>query len=196
MTSTDEELVKEAQKGDLAAYSELVSRHQHRVYNLAARMLGNPEDAGDAAQEILIKAFRSLTGYNYRASFTTWLYRVAVTVCLDLLHQRTRRREDLTDTGPPESRQTPVHLLRDTRPGPEETYLEKERALAVRKAVAALPTDYRIALVLQHYQGLSYKEVSAILNLPEKTVATRLHRARLMLKERLLGGDVDAMSGY
>ena len=89
--AADEILVKRAQGGDLAAYGELVGRCQDRVYGLAARLLTTTEDARDAAQEIFIRAFRSLPGFDFRADFATWLYRVATNVCLD---QLTRRRRE------------------------------------------------------------------------------------------------------
>lgn len=182
---TDEMLVKRAQGGDLAAYGELVARYQDRVYGLAVRLLTAGEDARDAAQEIFIRVFRALPGFDLRADFATWLYRVATNACLDKL--RRRRRERLRSL-PLEEGPGWQDRLRDDRAGPEDALLNKERLQELRRAVAGLPDGYRVALVLHHYQQLSYRQVAECLGLPEKTVATRIRRAKLMLKQRLLSG--------
>jgi len=185
----DEILVKKAQGGDTAAYGELVRRYQDRIYGLALKMFSR-EDAGDAAQETFVRAFRALSGFNYQASFATWLYRIATNVCLDQLRRRGRERQRLLplETGDDEGAR-----LRDNSPGPEERLLDRERAGALKQAVRELPDGYRTALALHHYQGLSYSQVAAAMGLPEKTVATRIHRAKKMLREKLLGGEDGAL---
>ncbi len=186
----DEILLKKAQDGDKAAYGELVRRYQDRVYGLAVRMLDTPEDARDAAQEVFVKAYRALSGFDFRSEFATWLYRIATNTCLDLLrrHNRERRRNVSLEAGA-----GGADLLRHDGPGPEEVWLKREKELSLRSAVRELPEKYRLVLVLHHYQGLGYKQVAAVTGLPEKTVGTRLHRAKKMLKERLLGGANDAL---
>jgi len=184
--TADEILVKKVQNCDPAAYGELVQRYQDRVYSLAVRMLNTPEDARDASQEIFIKVYKSLPGFDFRASFGTWLYRVSTNVCLDFLRRRgkeQKRSEPLRESKVRED------YLADNSQGPEEILLEKESIRELRQAVDTLPDGYRIALVLHHYQGLSYKQVAEVMNLPDKTVATRIHRAKIMLKEILLGGE-------
>ncbi len=189
--ATDEILVRRAQAGDMAAFGELVGRYQDRVYGLSTRLLTCTEDARDAAQEIFIRVFKTLPGFDLRADFTTWLYRVATNVCLDQL--RRRHRERLCSL-PARDESGSQDRLQDDRAGPEELLLDKERQQAVRRAVADLPDEYRVALVLHHYQQLSYRQVAACLDLTEKTVATRIHRAKLRLRQRLLlGGESDAL---
>jgi RNA polymerase sigma-70 factor (ECF subfamily) len=189
--ATDEVLVKRVQGGELAAYGDLVERYQDRVYGLATRLLATTEDARDAAQEIFLRVFRALPGFDLRADFATWLYRIATNVCLDMLRRRRRERLHNLQLGSDPDRDD---LLRDDRAGPEEVWLVKERLRELRRAVMDLPDDYRVALVLHHYQQMSYRQVAACLGLPEKTVATRIHRAKLMLRQRLLpGGESDAL---
>jgi RNA polymerase sigma-70 factor (ECF subfamily) len=185
--ATDEILVKRAQGGELAAYGDLVERYQDRVYGLAARLLATPEDARDAAQEVFIKVFRALPGFDLRAEFATWLYRIATNVCLDML--RRRLREQLHNYRGSDSGRS--NILKDDRAGPEDALLAKERLKELQRAVMDLPDDYRVALVLHHYQQMSYRQVADCLGLPEKTVATRIHRAKLMLKQKLLPGGED-----
>lgn len=186
----DELLVSKAQTGDLAAYGELIRRHQDRVYNMALKILNSPEDARDASQDIFIRVFKSLSSFDFRASYSTWLYRVATNVCLDMLRKRNKELHHTLLPG--EQKAFEIHS-RDDSPGPEEVCIERERLKDLRKAVNGLPEEHRVALVLHQYQGLSYKEVAEVLELPENTVATRIHRAKKMLREVLLGGEAGAV---
>ncbi len=190
MAAADDLLVKKAQAGDQTAFGELVRRYQNQVYGLTSRMLASPEDARDAAQEIFIKLFRSLPGFDFRSSFTTWLYKVATNVCLDLLRKQSRDQQHRSAGG--DSNLRDVNLP-DIRPGPEEQFLARERIRELQRAVRALPEGYRTALILHHYQGLSYQQIAGILDLSEKTVATRIHRAKKQLRERMRGGAGDAV---
>ncbi|MEW6183711.1 MAG: sigma-70 family RNA polymerase sigma factor [Bacillota bacterium] len=185
---SDEILVKRTLNGDLGAYGELVQRYQDKIFGYAVRMLA-PEDARDAAQEVFIRVFQALPRFDFRAGFDTWLYRVATNLCIDLSRRHARER----------SRKLPLEAcgvtesLKNVRAGPEEALLQKERLENLRRAVYALPEGYKAALVLHHYQGLSYRDVAEVTGLSEKTVATRIHRAKLMLKNELLGGDGGAL---
>ncbi len=183
---TDELLVYRARDGDLKAYEALIRRYQDKTFNLAARMINNREDARDLAQETFIQIYKSLPRFKGDCSFSTWLYRIASNKCLDFL----RRRK-------PEALNHPYcnqeELIVDSRAGPEEMLIRDEEAHMVREALAGLPRNYRIVLVLHHYQRLSYKEIAEVLNLPLKTVATRLYRARLILRDKLEGGGAGEM---
>jgi len=132
----DEILLKKAQDGDKAAYGELVRRYQDRIYGLAARMLDTPEDARDAAQEVFVKAYRALSGFDFRAGFATWLYRIATNTCLDLLRRRNRERRRSISL---EAGTGGADLLRHDGPGPEEVWLKREKELSLRRAVRELP---------------------------------------------------------
>jgi len=183
---SDEMLVEKSKQGDLSAYGELVSRYQNQVYNLAVRMLHSEEDAKDAAQETFIQTYRCIKQFHGQAKFSTWLYRIASNKCLDALRRGKLERQVFTGTINEQARGP-------TGDKPEEELLKKEQNRAVRDALAGLPEKYRLVLVLQHYHGLSYQEISLALNLPEKTVATRVYRAKQMLKDALVGGEEHAM---
>jgi RNA polymerase sigma-70 factor (ECF subfamily) len=190
MAAADDLLVKKAQTGDKTAFGELVRRYQDQVFGLTSRMLDSPEDARDAAQEIFIKLFRFLPGFDFRSSFTTWLYKVATNFCLDLLRKQSRDRQHRSAWG--DSNLIDINLP-DIRPGPEEQVLAGERIRELKQAIRDLPEDYRAALILHHYQGLSYQQIAGVLDLSEKTVATRIHRAKNKLRERMRGGAGDAV---
>lgn len=171
-TAADDWLVGQVQSGDVDAYEMLVRRHRGRIYRIALRMLADPDDAEDVAQDVVIQLWTALTGFTGAASFTTWLYRIVVNRCLNLIRQRPQARPIL-DTDHPRTA------------GADDEAVARQRILATMAAVAALPADLRAVLVLQQIEGLSYQEVAAILNVPEPTVRGRLHRARRQLLDSL-----------
>jgi RNA polymerase sigma-70 factor (ECF subfamily) len=168
----DSWLVRKAQAGDVDAYEVLVRRHRDRIYRLALRMLGDRHDAEDIAQDVVIQVWTALAGFTGASSFTTWLYRIVVNRCLNQI-RRSRSTRPMLDSDPP-----PVA-------GAEDMVIARQRARAVMEAVAALPPDQRAVVVLHQLEGLSYREVAAVVNISEDAVRGRLHRARVSLFETL-----------
>lgn len=168
----DDWLIGKARSGDVDAYEVLVRRHRTRIYRIALRMLSDPHDAEDVAQDVVIQLWTALAGFAGESSFTTWLYRIVVNRCLTTVRRRKPTRPILESDAPVE-------------PGADEQVLARDRARAVKAAVAALPDDQRAVLVLHQFEGLTYQEVATILRLSEPTVRGRLHRARRSLTESL-----------
>jgi RNA polymerase sigma-70 factor (ECF subfamily) len=171
---SDEDLVRRSVRGDRTAFGAIVERHQGRVYNLAYRMLGRPEDAADATQEVFLICLRKLGGFQGRSAFTTWLHRVALNVCYESLRRRTR--EGVTDEGEVEP-----------PPGPDHAETSAT-AVDVHRALQLVPEEFRAVLVLHDVQGVPYEEIAETLGAPIGTVKSRLHRGRLALA-RHLGGE-------
>jgi RNA polymerase sigma-70 factor (ECF subfamily) len=166
----DDELVRRFLDGDRDAFADLVRRHERRVYNVAYRMLGRPEDAVDAVQDVFLACLRKLPGFRGESAFTTWLYRVTVNVCYDTL--RKRKREEPPGEELPE---TPV---------PDGTDAAAA-AVDVHRALARVPEEFRAVLVLHDLQGQPYEAVARILGAPLGTVKSRLHRGRVLLARLL-----------
>lgn len=186
--ATDELLVHAARSGDLDAYAALVKRHQDKIYNLSSKMVENGEDARDLTQEVFLQLYQSLPRFRSESSFGTWAYRIAANKCLDFLRRKKTRGKQVLLS--PEAGDA---LMCDCREGPEETAIRLDESRRLKAAIKNLPEVYRIVLVLHHYQQLPYKEIADILSVPVKTVATRLYRAKLILKEMLAGGDAGAL---
>ncbi|MFO7674760.1 MAG: sigma-70 family RNA polymerase sigma factor [bacterium] len=167
-------LARSAMDGDLAAFEELVRRHQRGLFGYLYRMCGNPADAEEMAQQAFVKAWGGLRGFRGDSSFKTWLYRIATNLCIN---RATRRK--------------PTCELPETLPAPEssepaESYARERRIAAVREALDRLPADQRAALVLVEYQDLSYRDAAAALGRSVRAVDSLLFRARQNLR-RLLG---------
>ena len=169
----DRELAARAVAGDDGAFAELVRRHERRVYNLALRMLGRSEDARDAAQDAFVSCYRNLSKFRGEAAFSTWLHRIAVNACYDVL----RRRRDV------------LGLDEAPEPPPAADHGDAvTTSVDVRRALLAIPDEFRTVLVLHDIQDLGYDEIARILEVPVGTVKSRLHRARVALG-RALGGE-------
>ena len=169
----DAGLVQRTLGGETAAFELLIARHQRGLFTVAHRMLGNSEDARDAVQSSLIKAYEHLSSYDTQHRFFSWLYRIVVNECLNML--RARRPEDAL---------SPALAAVG---GPFEVAVAQQRATQVQTALGQLPPDYRAVIVLRHFGDLSYDEMSDALGVPVKTVKSRLHTARQRLGELLLG---------
>ena len=177
------ELVKKAQQGDSEAFEELVRAYEKKVYGMALRMTGNTEDAFDVAQEVFIKAFRSLKGFKLESRFSTWLFRLSSNMCIDFLRKAGRRNELSLDLLNEDG--TQVRDMPDIRHSPELEYEKKELAQSVSDALMRLPAEYRQIIILRDLNSLSYAEIAQTLNLEEGTVKSRLFRARERMRKEL-----------
>jgi len=189
---TDAELVALAGRGDAAAFTELVQRHQDRVYALALHLLRDPGEAEEVVQETFLAALEKLRDFRGEAAFTTWLHRVAANAALMRLRRRRRSPEAPAElpveellprfdaTGRIDA--TPCH---DWSKRADEQLSDRQIREAVEQAVQNLPEDYRIVFLLRDVEGLSSEEMAGLLGISVAAVKSRLHRARLVLREQL-----------
>lgn len=183
---TEAALIAKAQTGDRSAYGELVRQHHQGVIDVVYRMCGDTHLAEDAAQDAFIQAWLHLPSFRPGTSLRNWLYRIAVNAALDTL-----RRAPKTPFADLETLAMP-----DPQAGPEAALLQKERSLAVQKALSSLPEASRAVLVLREYGSLSYQEISSALDIPLGTVMSRLNYARERLKEILTPDFIDMEMEY
>jgi RNA polymerase sigma-70 factor (ECF subfamily) len=171
-----------AQRGDTAAFNELVLKYQTSVYNVALRTLGHAEDAADATQETFLAAYRAIQEFR-GGSFKAWLLRIAVNTCYDILRRRQRRPSTSLEVVVEETGDTP--RLADRAIGPERAALGAETVSNVEEALLKLPADQRTVVVLCDIQGLSYEEAADVERIALGTVKSRLSRARVRLRQLL-----------
>jgi RNA polymerase sigma-70 factor (ECF subfamily) len=184
-TMPDEALVKRAQEKDYGAFEELVKRYEGKIYGHSLRLLANREDAEDVLQETFLNAFRALSNFRGDSSFSTWIYRIATNNALMRLRKSARGQRELDDElPPPESMKKQAlasHIL-----SPKDAILEKEVIKELDKAVERLPEKYRSIFLLRDVEEFSTEKTAEILGISEAAVKSRLHRARLFLREALL----------
>jgi RNA polymerase sigma-70 factor (ECF subfamily) len=168
----DEDLVRRYLSGDRGAFAALVERHERRMYNLALRMTGREEDARDATQDAFLTALRKLSSFRGEAAFTTWMHRVTVNACYDLL--RKRQRQPLLDLGDED------HARPEPPPAPDPADATS-LSVDVQRALLEVPEHFRAVMILHDVHDLPQDEVASILEIPVGTVKSRLHRGRVAL---------------
>lgn len=176
----DPVLVQKAKAGDAKAFEALATPCEPMIWRVCWHMMGNREDAQDCAQEAFLKAWSRISSWAGTASFSTWLYRIAVTCCLDALRKKKVRASDSVD-----AMQESGHEMPSTAPGPQESLEHTEHTQAVRDALSSLPSEQRTPLILSCVEGKSYEEIALILSLPPGTVKSRISRGRIALRKLL-----------
>lgn len=173
MERSDRELVSECLAGSQQAFGALVDRYQKVVFNVAYRMTNDYDAADDITQSVFIKSFEKMSSFNPKFKFFSWLYRIAVNESLNYVN-RNKRTEELSPD------------LRANQKTPEQAYSEAEVGEKLEEALMQLDPKYRIVVVLKHFRDCSYREISDILQIPEKKVKSRLFTARQLLKSILV----------
>jgi RNA polymerase sigma-70 factor (ECF subfamily) len=177
-TTADDELISRVRVGDQEAFATLVERYKRPVYNLAYRLLGNPNDAEDAAQETFVRAYTRLATYEPDGRFGAWLSAICSHWCIDTMRARRRRVQTVALGKVPESDRFISQV-----DGPEDVALVADSRDEVQRWLDALPPQYRTVLSLRYFQDLSYAEIADVLDEPVSTVRMRLFRARGMLQQ-------------
>ena len=185
---TDAELTDRVRAGETRLFAELVQRYQDPVFAMALRFVGAPVDAEDVAQEAFLRAYRGLEGFKGDAKFSTWLYRITWNLCADWKrkHGGPRKQTAALDA---------AGDFADARVDLEADVLDGEERERVRRALEGLDERYRSVVTLLYYEKMSYDQIAAVLDVPLKTVETRLYRARKMLRVALEGAEKEGKRG-
>ena len=183
MADQENQLIKEAQRGDVDSFERLIESHRDRLFRLVLAISMNAEDAEDALQETLIQAYRALPGFRGDSSFGTWLYRIAVNRTRNWIRTQSRGSserigEKIVATGGA-----------SVGPAPDEELIGRERRREMRRALLKLPDHYRRAILLRHYLDMSYEEIADVLGIPIGTVRSRLAQAKQLLMKELATRD-------
>ena len=170
----EQDLIRLAQGGNSDAFGRLVAHYQQTVYNIAYRLTGNRQETEDVSQETFVKAHQALDRFDPQRPFAPWLYRIATNTALNWIKRR-RPEVELDAETPPV----------DAAPGPEARAIAADSAARLRAAITALPPNHRAAIELRHFQGLSYHEMSEVLEAPLSDIKSWLFRARRKQREVL-----------
>ena len=183
---SDEELMGRIARRDAQAFEVLIRRHQRRILNLIYRSIGDRIEAEDVAQEVFLRVWRAAEDYEPKAKFTTWVYRIAVNLCLDSIKSPYYRQSFVHPERGVESPAEKEGPAGEGAPSPEELLIDAEESGRIFAAIQGLPANQRLAVVLKKFDGLSYDEISRILGCSVAAVESLLVRAKKTLRERLL----------
>ena len=169
---SDSALIDDCKQGDPEALRSLVSHYERPVYNAAYRMMGNPDDAADVTQAAFLKVFENLDSYDSKFKFFSWIYRITINESIDQLKRR-GQQQPLDDQ----------QVCRER--GPEELAAASVLCNSVQAVLMQLQQDHRAVIVLRHFAECSYEQIAEILQIPEKTVKSRLYTSRQLIKQKL-----------
>ncbi len=178
----DKHILAQARRGELDAFEELVRRYEKRVYAIALRSAGSPEDAADITQDVFLRAWRSIESFRGDSGFSTWLFRITMNICVDHARHRQTQPQTMALTND-EDEERPIH---DTAPTPEEYLDNSELGRELATALDEVSEEHRRIVLLRDVSGMSYTEIAEILEISEGTVKSRLARARIALRKVLL----------
>ncbi|MEX1021269.1 MAG: sigma-70 family RNA polymerase sigma factor [Litorilinea sp.] len=188
MTNDEAEWVEAARQGDQRAFGNLVRAYERPVYNLTYRMLGNPQEAEDAAQETFLRAYANLEKYNPSHKFSTWVFAIANNHCIDRLRKRRAVFVSIDDNPVLEN-------LQSDAPLPEPAALRTEQSGEIQELISRLEPDYRTPLVLRYWEEYSYEEIAQTMQLTVAAVKSRLFRARQQLAQLVRTNEAAQISG-
>ena len=177
----DDVYVHQTVEGDAEAFNELVNRHHSKIYGLAYRMLGNPDDAADATQETFLEAYKSVKTFQFQSQFGTWLYRIGINTCQQYIRKSQSNARKLTAY----TREAEIQGPASENDSPERVAIKTEQNEVVQDAISQLPPKQREVVTLYYMQHLKYREIAEILKCSEGTVASRLNQALKNLKRKL-----------
>lgn len=184
--TTEREWIEAARRGDESAFAQLVRAYENKVYHLALRMCSNREDAMEIAQEAFLSAWRGLERFQGEAAFSTWLYRLASNACIDFLRKEKRKRAAGGVLSLDDTEEGATLDLPDYDADPHRQLEQSEVRRAIADGLAGLSPEHRNVLTLREISGLSYAEIADLLGLEEGTVKSRISRARLALRKKLV----------
>lgn len=178
MFNEEQVWLEQARQGDQVAFGRLVEAYQGPVFNLAYRMLGNAQEAEEAAQEAFIRAYTRLDSYDPKRKFTTWILTITSNYCIDQLRKRRHVMLSVDEPLPPHPA-----LHADKTDGPEPQLVQTEREAMVQSLLQTLPEDYRQTVVLRYWYEMSYEEIADVMDTSVSAIKSRLFRARRRLAE-------------
>jgi len=183
---SEQALIGRCKNGDLQAFEELISKYEVKVFNITFRILGDYTEAEDVSQDILVKVFKYIKGFKEQSSFYTWLYRITVNECMDMVKKKKKDFICSLDSPLGIGDGEVAREIQDNGESVEQKVVRNELRKYLADAMKLLKDEHRIVIVLRDVQGFSYEEISEIIKCPPGTVKSRINRARCELKDILM----------
>ncbi len=186
MTYAEAQLISRARNGDADSFELLIQNSRTKAYNIALRYMQNEEDAMDALQESYIKIFRALSRFKEESSFDTWVYRIVVNTCTDMLRKAKQSRSNISIFQKREDDSDSIMEIPDSSESPERSLERKEEMARIFSSIEMLPKEQREAILLRDVHGFTYEEIAGILSCSDGTIKSRISRGRMALRKLLL----------
>jgi len=180
----EERIVCELKAGNYTVFREIVELFKNRIFGMTYKFTNNYEEAQDLSQEIFLKIYKEIGRFRFECKLSTWIYRISINTCLDW--KRKNNKVKIFSTSMINDDEETVEFdIKDNNPLPDEVFIRSESQREVHEIIYGLPDKYKTVIIMYHFNNMSYQEISAALNIPERTVETRLYRARRLLRDQL-----------
>lgn len=183
---SDAALMVAFQHGNSEAFDQLLDKYHKPIVNFIYKIVNNSAEAEELAQEVFLRIYKARHGYEPRARFAAWIYRIATNLILKEADRKRRMRFWTRNNNSHEDSAAEEERLRDPEPDAERQLVSSELGIVIRRAISSLPRNERVALVLRRYEDLSYKEIAGIMDCTEAAVKTYIHRGKLHVRDRIL----------
>lgn len=181
----EERIVCELKAGNYTVFREIVELFKNRVYGMAYKFTNNYDEAQDLSQEIFLKIYKEIGSFRFESKLSTWIYRISINTCLDW--KRKNSKVKILSTSIINDDDETIELdIKDDNPLPDEAFIQSENQREVHELIYGLPDKYKTVIIMYHFNNMSYQDISLALNIPERTVETRLYRARRLMKDELI----------
>lgn len=182
----DAALMVAFQKGDIAAFEQLLGKYHRAIVNFIYKIVNNAAEAEELTQDVFLKIYRARESYEPLAPFAAWIYRIAANVSLKAVEKKRFLHFGFRQNADRDGFSGTEELIPDQRPNAERLLVESETGRIVRAAVRSLPKNEKLALILRRYEGLSYRDIALVMNCTEAAVKTYIHRGKLRVRDRIL----------
>lgn len=182
---TENEIIQQLKNGDYTNYDKIVESYKNRVFGMAYKFTNDYDETQDLAQEVFLKIYRQIKNFRGESKLSTWIYRISINTCLDWKKKKERLKSiNFSNMVSEENKEQNIDLP-DTNLMPDEKLIKDEHQKEIHDMIYELSDKYKTVLIMYHFNEMTYQEISKALDIPERTVETRLYRARRMLKERI-----------
>lgn len=185
LNMNEEKIIKQLKSGDYSNYDKIVDSYKNRVFGMAYKFTNDYDEAQDLGQEVFLKIYRQIKNFREESKLSTWIYRISVNTCLDWKKKKERIKSINFSSMVNEENKDQTIDIKDQSMLPDEIILKDEDQKQVHKLIYELSDKYKTVLIMYHFNEMSYQEIAKVLNIPERTVETRLYRARRMLKDKI-----------
>ncbi|EOD00937.1 RNA polymerase sigma factor [Caldisalinibacter kiritimatiensis] len=193
----EEQIINEIKKGNIDLFQKIVDKYKNKIFSMAYKFTNDYNEAQDLSQEIFLKIYNRIDSFRYDSKFSTWIYSISMNTCLDWKRKRKKMKVIIFSSMDKENKFTLEENIRDEEVLPDEKVIGREMDREVHKIIYELPNIYKTVIIMYHFNNMSYSEISSHLNIPAKTVETRLYRGRRILRDKLSkaeGGGVSIWS--